>query len=110
MRIARDEVKEGQRELPGGTGRGEAAGIRMGWRQEQGEAPVDGLEDAGRQGDDAVDQLAEAEVREAAVGQEHAAFPPVEQVGGEGGVEQERLEAGEGARPEALELEGSGGL
>ena len=92
MRIAQDEVEERQRELPGRTGRGEVAGIGMGRRQEQGEAPVSRLEDAGGQGDDAVDQLAQAEVGKASVWQQDAALPPVEQVGGQGGVEQERFE------------------
>ena len=73
----------------------------MGRREEQGEAPVDGLvdglEDAGRQRDDAVDQLAKAEVGNAGIGRQEPALPPVEGVGGQRGVEQERLEVGEGA-------------
>ena len=54
--------------------------------------------------------MAQAEVGKASVWQQDAALPPVEQVGGEGGVEQERFEAGEGARPEAFELKGGGRL
>src|SRR5438067_3779096 len=110
MRIARDEVEEREWELPGGTGRGEVASIRMGRRQEQGEPAVGGPEDAGGQGADAVDQWAQAEVGPAAVWQQDPARPPVEEVGGAGGVEQERFEAGSGAGPEPFELEGGGRL
>src|SRR4051794_30207259 len=103
MRIARDEVEAGQRELPGRAGRSKASSIRMSRRQEQGEAAVGRLQDTSRQGDDAVDQLAEAEVGEVGVWQQHPALPPVEEVGGEGSVEQERFKAGEGARPQPFE-------
>src|SRR5689334_14105993 len=110
MRIARDEIEERQRELPGRTGRGEMSGVGMGRWQEQGEVAVGGLEDAGRQGDDAVDQLAQTKVGEAGVWQQDAPLPPIEEVGGEGGVKQERFEAGEGTGPQALELESGGRL
>ena len=79
-------------------------------QKEQGEPAVGGPEDAGGQGADAVDQWAQAEVGPAAVWQQDPARPPVEEVGGAGGVEQERFEAGSGAGPEPFELEGGGRL
>ena len=84
----------GEGELPAGGVGGEPAGVGVGGRQEQQEA-VAGAQDAGGQGDDAADELAQAQVRQARAGQELAAFPPVEQVGGERGEQEERLQAAE---------------
>jgi hypothetical protein len=93
MRIARVEVQEGQGQLPppGGVGR----------REDQDEAPVGGAQDAGGQGVHAAEHLAQAQPRQAADPEDLPPRPPVESVGGEQRVQEERLQAGEAPRPEA---------
>ncbi len=66
----------GEGELPTGGVGGEAVGEGVLWWEEQ-QQVVAGAEDAGGEGDDAGDGLAEAEVGQAGAGQEVAAFPPV---------------------------------
>ncbi len=78
MRIAGVMFGEGEGQLPGRGARHEAPGIGVGRRQEQGEGAVGGAQDAGRQADDPADELAQAEVGQAAAGQQLAALPPVE--------------------------------
>ena len=61
MRIARAELREGQRELPAGRGAGQPGGVRVARRQQQQELAVDGAHQPRRPGDHAADELAQAD-------------------------------------------------
>jgi hypothetical protein len=72
---------------------------RAGGRPAAGAATVGSPLHPRGQGDHTAEQLAQAEPRQVALQQNCPPRPPVEEVGGQRGVEQERFQPGEGARP-----------
>src|SRR6266571_4972041 len=105
MRITRRQFGERERQLPAWGSAGQPVSIGMcRWQQEE-ELPLGRAEQPSRQADDAADELTQAD-QGLAGGLELAAEPPVEQVGGQRGVQQERAQSPEGARPQTFELQG----
>src|SRR6266702_8842606 len=109
MRITRGQFGKRKRQLPAWGSAGQPVSVRMGGWQQQKELTLGRAEQPSRQADDAADELTQAD-QWLAGGLELAAEPPVEQVGGQRGVQQERAQPPEGARPQAFQLECSGGF